>query len=214
MTTARSRLLLVFASLALGWAVMSAAVYVGQAYADDVPVHATKLDRQIADNAVRIEHNRMLIAQAETSVSDAGTSDAGTSPIVDGGTGVVAAPAADPPPTALPNPVDNPGAAIDSLKAAKKLGWAAAILAAIVMLAAGLARAAAKWPTLPGLSWFAKHKTAIFVTAAVSTIGAAAYNAIALGGTWLAAGAAAVAALLTLIAPTPPVSQPSPEAGG
>lgn len=103
----------------------------------------------------------------------------------------------------LHNPVDDPLAAISDLRAAKKQGWAAAILAAIVMLTAGLARAAQRWPTVSFLAWFGKHKTAIFIVGGVGTVSAAAYNTLVLGGTVMAVIFAAVGAVLTLIAPTP-----------
>lgn len=112
-------------------------------------------------------------------------------------------PAAQTPADKLHNPVDEPAAAYDDLKAAKRQGWAAAILAALVMLTAGLARAAQRWSAL---AFFAKNKHALLVLGGVSTVGAAAFNALLDGGAWTAVLLAAAGTVLSLITPTPKAS--------
>lgn len=104
----------------------------------------------------------------------------------------------------LPNPVDDPFAAIETLKAQKKQGWAVTILGAIVMLTMGLSRAAVRWPTSKLLAWFATNKTAIYITSSVGLVGAAAFNALALGGTWMAAAYTGAGAFFTLVHPGTP----------
>lgn len=108
----------------------------------------------------------------------------------------------------LPNPVDDPRAAYDAVKAAKKQGWAAAILASLVMLTAGFARASTRWPTSKPFAWVAKHKTVLLVISGVSLVSCAAFDALVLGGQWMAVLWAAIGAALTLIVPTP---TPPPE---
>lgn len=105
----------------------------------------------------------------------------------------------------LHNPVDDPLAALSDVREAKKQGWAFAILAVVVMLVAGFARASVRWPTLPVLSQIAKHKTVIFAVACLGASAVGAYNALALGGSWysvLVAGGGA--ALLFINAGAPP----------
>jgi hypothetical protein len=118
----------------------------------------------------------------------------------DAGSAATPAPAAKPA-DQLPNPVDDPLAAIETFKAQKKQGWAAGILAAVVMLTMGFSRAAAKWPTSRLFAWFAKNKTAIYIVSGLGVTSAAAFNAIALGGTWMAAVWSAVAAFFTMADP-------------
>lgn len=116
----------------------------------------------------------------------------------------VAAPTPTPTPAAeLANPVDDPIAAIDDARQAKKQGWPLFALALVVMLTAGLARAAGRWPTWPVLSAIAKSKTTLYVIACVAAMGAAAYNAAFDGGSPYAIAYAAGGALLLFIAPKP-----------
>lgn len=108
----------------------------------------------------------------------------------------VAAPA---PSDTLANPVDDPIEAISDLRAAKKQGWAFAIFAAIAMAAAGLGRAAQRWPAFVGLSWVNKHKTVLLVAAAVGAVASAAFNALADGGSWYAVALAGGGVLLAFL---------------
>jgi len=107
------------------------------------------------------------------------------------------------PSDALANPVDNPVEAYSDLKAAKKQGWAFAILAGIVMLCAAIGRAAVKWPSSPGLNWVNKNKKALFVVTGAGLTATAAFNALSLGGSWYASIGAAGAALLAYIQAAP-----------
>lgn len=86
----------------------------------------------------------------------------------------------------LNDPISSPQAAFDDLKAAKKLGWGLLVLATLIMLCRLVGRLGYK-PLSTG--------RAAVVTAAVGTVAVTAYNALALGGTWLAAAAAAIVAL-------------------
>lgn len=107
------------------------------------------------------------------------------------------------PSDSLANPVDDPVEAYSDLKAAKKQGWAFAILAGLIMLAAALGRAATKWPNWPVLSWINKHKKVLIVSAAISVTATAAFNALSLGGSWLAVVGAGGGALLAFINAAP-----------
>jgi hypothetical protein len=104
----------------------------------------------------------------------------------------------------LPNPGDDPAKALDAEKAAYKLGWPLAVLAALVMLAK-LAGTAA---TISWLAWLGKGKAAA-IAAGVGAVSAAAFNALALGGTWYAALIAAGGVVLLLIKPH---AEPKPAA--
>ena len=115
----------------------------------------------------------------------------------------VSAVAAPAPSDSLANPVDDPVEAISDLRAAKKQGWAFAIIAAVCMVAAGLGRAAVKWPSWPVLSWINTHKKVLIVTTGVSVTATAAFNALSLGGSWYASIGAAGAALLAYIQAAP-----------
>lgn len=99
----------------------------------------------------------------------------------------------------LHNVVDDPVAAIDDLRNQKTQSWAVAILAALVITTSSLAQAAKKWPDSRALAWFAKNKTALFVIQGVGMSAAAAFNALALGGAWMAAVYAAGVAFFTLL---------------
>jgi hypothetical protein len=72
------------------------------------------------------------------------------------------------------------------------------------MLTAGFARAADKWPNSKLFAWFKKKKTAIYVVSGLSLTSAAAFNALALGGTWMAAAYAAAGAFFTMLHPGTP----------
>ena len=116
------------------------------------------------------------------------------------GAGSASAPA---PADSLANPVDDPVEAYSDLKAAKKQGWALGILAAFIMLAAAIGRAATKWPTWPVLNWINQHKKITIAVAFVGITASAVFNALALGGSWYAAIGAGGAALLAFINAAP-----------
>ena len=87
----------------------------------------------------------------------------------------------------LDNPLTNPVAAYDDLKAAKRIGWGVLVLAVLVMASRLLGM-------LGGVFAFLKKGRVSLVVAAVGTFAVTAYNALLLGGTWMAAVAAAIVA--------------------
>jgi hypothetical protein len=97
----------------------------------------------------------------------------------------------------LPDVVAHPAQAFDAEKAAYKLGWPLAVLAAIIMLGrgAGLLGRQFSW-----LAWIGKGKAAV-ITAGAVTVSIAAFNSLALGGTWYAALIAAVGVGFALLQP-------------
>lgn len=143
-----------------------------------------------------VPHFTVSLAHAQdgSALVDAGTPDAGSA----------SAPSPAPLPSdSLANPVDDPVEAYSDLKAAKKQGWAFAVLAGLCMAAAALGRAAMKWPTWPVLSWINEHKKVLLITAGVGVTATAAFNALALGGSWFAIIGAAGGALLAFISTAP-----------
>lgn len=118
------------------------------------------------------------------SVVDAGAVDAG--PTLDAGpgsgSGAVALPS-----DSIHDPVTDPAATYDDMKAAKKLGWGILALAIIIVVCKVLARLGGMFKKL-GEGKFA------LIVASVGTLAMTAYNALLLGGTWLAALAAAIVA--------------------
>jgi hypothetical protein len=117
------------------------------------------------------------------------------------GTGSGSGSAVVAPADGLHDPVIAPVEAYDDFRAAQKIGWPLALLAALVMLTRGLATASTKW----SISWlaFLSKGAAAVILAGLGTCGAAAFNTLALGGTWFAVATAAIGAALALIQPTP-----------
>jgi hypothetical protein len=127
-------------------------------------------------------------------------------PVALAGSSSSSPPAPAPAPTLVPadklhDPIEAPIAAIGDVRAAWREGWALGLLVALVIVARGLGTARRRWPASRLLSWLS-GRTALVVLG-VGTTGAAAVDAIALGGSWLAAAAAAAGALLALIEPGP-----------
>lgn len=122
----------------------------------------------------------ILLAQADTSpaLPDAGSASAP----------VALEPAPETKPAdKLHDPLASPQAAFDDLKAAKKLGWGVLVLAVLIMTCRVLGRLGGAFKFL------ATGKVAILI-GAVGTLAMTAYNALVLGGTWMAALAAAIVA--------------------
>jgi hypothetical protein len=92
----------------------------------------------------------------------------------------------------LHDPLDQPVQAYDDLVAARKLGWPIAIFAGGVMLAR-LLGALGKKSDVSWLAWLGVGKKAIAISGAAAVL-AAAYNALATGGSYAAVGMAAVLA--------------------
>jgi hypothetical protein len=109
----------------------------------------------------------------------------------------------------LHDAIAQPTAAFDDVKAAEKLGWPVALLAAVILLGRGAGQLGRK---LSWLAWLNKGKAAV-ITAGIVTVAIAAFNAIALGGTWFAAAMAAASAGFALLHPVAP-PQPAPPSDG
>jgi hypothetical protein len=130
------------------------------------------------------------LAHADTAPTSAPTVLAGSA---SGGSDSATVPADQ-----LPDVAANPAAAISAEKAAyNKEGWPLALLAGLIMLGRGVGFFAKKWAPL---AWLGKGRAAV-ITAGVVTLAAAAFNALALGGTWYAALVAAAAAGFALMKP-------------
>jgi hypothetical protein len=102
----------------------------------------------------------------------------------------------------LRDPLSEPKAVVDDLKAAKRMGWGVLALAILVVVTRLLGR-------LGG--WFAvlrKGKVSL-VVASVGAFAVTAYNAIMLGGTWMAALAAGVVAVAAFLDYKPPHAKSS-----
>lgn len=121
--------------------------------------------------------------------------------LVDAGAVVAPEPAA--PADKLHDITSDPVGAYNDVRDMQQKGWAFAVLAVIVILASGLSKAASKWPNSKLLAWFAKNKTAIFVVSSVGAVAAASFNALVLGGTWMAVAFAGAGAALALLHPAP-----------
>lgn len=91
------------------------------------------------------------------------------------------------PATSLHDPLSAPAAAFDEIKSAQKIGWPLAVLAAAVILSKLLSRLGGFWSKLNS------GKTAL-VIGALSAASAAAYNALATGGSWMAVALALIVA--------------------
>lgn len=141
----------------------------------EVSVTSANGDTVIAYNVVdaKLDGAPILLAQADTSRAPL---DAGSA----------SAPQPTPSDT-LADPVAAPQQAFDDLKAAKKLGWGLFVLAALVMLCRVLGR-------LGGMFTRLRTGKVALVIGAVGSLAVTAYNALALGGTWMAALAAAIVA--------------------
>jgi len=107
----------------------------------------------------------------------------------------------------LDDPVLAPAAAFDDAKALHKIGWPLLLLGCLIMLTKGLRSAGKKWPWA-WLSWINAGYRATALAGAL-TVGSAAFNTLALGGTWFAVLVAAGGALLMLFQPTPATPAPT-----
>jgi len=107
----------------------------------------------------------------------------------------------------LHDPVVDPTAAFNDAMAMKKIGWPLALLASLIMLARGVQSAAKRWPDVKAVAWLGSGSRA-FAIAGALTIGAAAFNVLAKGGTWYAVAIAAAGALFALLAPAPKPAGP------
>jgi len=112
-----------------------------------------------------------------------------------GSADVTAAPA---PHDSVANPVQHPAQAWSDEKAARKTSWPLAFWLGAVMLGKALAYGRDKLKNVPlvgkAAQWLAKGKGAMIV-AAIVAVGAAGYDVVVGGGSWVAALTAAGAAL-------------------
>lgn len=86
------------------------------------------------------------------------------------------------PSDSLANPATDPLESVSDLKAAKKHGWPAAVFAAVVMLALAVGTAGKK---INRLAWLGRGRWAVIV-GGVTAVGAAGFDALLAGGSWLA----------------------------
>lgn len=129
--------------------------------------------------------------------SDAGVGSGEGSHVGSAGEPATALPTTKPSDTVV-NPVTQPVQAWSDEKAARKVGWPLAIWLGLVMLGKGLAYSRDKFKTTPVIgklaAWLAKGKGAM-ILAAIGGCGAAGYDTVVNGGSWVAALVAAGAAL-------------------
>lgn len=97
----------------------------------------------------------------------------------------------------LDNPIESPRAAFDDLKAAKKTSWPLAVLAGLIMLLRTAAKVGAKFKSF---GWLAKGKAAV-ATAGALVVATAAFDVLAMGGSWVSVLTAAAAAGFALLVP-------------
>jgi len=145
-------------------------------------------------------HSGGASAEVPVLVADAGSDASDEAPATRAPAELVAAtttPAADAkvPVDELDDPLENPAAAIDDLKAAKRTGWVIFVFAIVTMVARVLGKLG-KRKELPWLAWLNRGKTAIGI-GLVSSLGAAGYNALADGGSYYALAAALVMGFAT-----------------
>lgn len=98
-------------------------------------------------------------------------------------------------PTIPVDPLANPAQAFDDFKALYKVGWPVTVLAGIVVAARLLGRLGGRFAFLSG-------KPAA-VIAAIASVGASAFDVLALGGSWASVVMAALVAAAALWNPTP-----------
>ena len=115
------------------------------------------------------------------------------------------------PSDALHDPIDDLGGAIDDAAAAKRQGWPLGLLVGVVLVSRGLGTARRRWPGVSALRWMAGR--AGLLTIGAGAVAAAAVDALALGGSWFAAAAAAIGAALALLDPGPRPTARTPERG-
>lgn len=106
-----------------------------------------------------------------------------------------AVPGIELPSSGIDDPLANPQAAWDDVKAAKLVGWGVAILVALIIMARVLAR-------LGGVFAFLGKGKAALVIAGVGATAIAAYDALMLQGSWVSALAAALIAAAAYWNPT------------
>lgn len=102
----------------------------------------------------------------------------------------VTKPAETAPADKLHDPIEDPKATFDDVKAVKKLGWGAVALAILIILCRVLGKLSKFGGVLKPLKRLGEGKVAV-VVASVGTLAITAYNALILEGSWFAAALAA-----------------------
>jgi hypothetical protein len=128
----------------------------------------------------------------------------------------VAQPAPPRPSDQLHDPLTDLGGAIDDARREGQAhGWALGAIVGLVLLSRALRKAHKRWPTLTPLRWMAGPAGLVVFGAGI--IGSAAFDAFIFGGSWIAAGYAAIGAALYLLDPDlklpPPVNPPTSSEG-
>ena len=103
---------------------------------------------------------------------------------------------ADKPSDKIHDPISEPGAAWDDVKAAKKIGWTAAVFAVLLVLG----RLASRAKSIGFLGWLGKGRTAVVVAGAL-TVAAGCYDVAVQGGSPLSVALAGLLALGVYLQP-------------
>lgn len=130
--------------------------------------------------AGRADAQPVLVDAGVTTALDAGSALAGSGSAVE----------PTKPSDTIDDPIENPSEYISDVRLAKKTGWALAVLVVLFGICKLLGRA----KTIAWLAWLGRGKAALIIGASGAVI-AALIDTIALGGTLVAAGYAAVLAL-------------------
>ena len=154
--------------------------------------------------ALRLAHATVIVdavpSDAATTSQDAAVIVAGSgSAVVTTTTTTVVAPADQ-----LHDPVQQPIAAIDDVRAAAKTSWPLAIIAVLILVTKALSYVGGKLAPLG--RWLSTARNAMIV-AAVGTLLATAYNTMFAGGSWYAVLVAVGGSLLALLSPTAPAAR-------
>lgn len=107
------------------------------------------------------------------------------------------------PAQAFPDPISSPMETIDTLRGAKAVSWACLAFALLTVIARVVGRLGRG---VKQLAWLGHGKAAVIV-GAVGALAAATYNALALGGTLLAAALAGLVALAYYLDATPKAAE-------
>lgn len=121
-----------------------------------------------------------------------------------------------PPGVALHDPFEDPIAAWSDAQNLRKAGWPFLVFGGLLGVSKALAYFSLKLRNVPVFGvvakWLAVDKRVVWV-AGIGAIGAAGYDVLLQGGTWVAAAFAGVAILIGLVHPTTtakPATQPQP----
>lgn len=108
----------------------------------------------------------------------------------------------------IANPVDDPIGAINDAREAQRQNWALFGLAIAIMVSRGLGTLRSRYPASKLLARMTGRPG--LIVAGVGFVGASAFDALALGGSWYAVVVAAIGALLSLLVPEPSTAAKAP----